>query len=120
LFGIQQLEKVRVKTKSFRQLTPSAIWKQIMRQMLYWNENRALEQNQEISIRRTYNDMPSPNSGPRNQPPPGHGLYAQRNAAIPQSTISPPTLNTEQEIPGISNVLSKETIKDYMYRSMLK
>ncbi|KAA6390956.1 MAG: hypothetical protein EZS28_013514, partial [Streblomastix strix] len=30
LFGIQQLGKARVKTKRFRQLTPSAIWKQKM------------------------------------------------------------------------------------------
>ncbi|KAA6378700.1 MAG: hypothetical protein EZS28_025775, partial [Streblomastix strix] len=49
-----------------------------------------------------------------------HGLYAQRNAAIPQSTIFPPILNTEQEIPGIPNVLTKETIKDHMHKWMLK
>ncbi|KAA6364297.1 MAG: hypothetical protein EZS28_040177 [Streblomastix strix] len=64
LFGIQQLGKARVKTKRFRQLTPSAFWKQIMRPMLNQNENQDLEQNQEIQIRRTYNDMPPPNSGP--------------------------------------------------------
>ncbi|KAA6352757.1 MAG: hypothetical protein EZS28_051717 [Streblomastix strix] len=120
LLEIQQLRKVRVKTKRFRQLTPTAIRKQIMRLMLNQNENQALEQNQEIQIRRTYNDIPHPNSGPRDQPPLGYGLYAQRNAAIPQSTIFPPTLNAEQEIPGISNVLTQETIKDHMCRWMLK
>ncbi|KAA6377361.1 MAG: hypothetical protein EZS28_027111, partial [Streblomastix strix] len=120
LFGIQQLGKARVKTKRFRQLTPSAILKQVMRSMLNQNENQALGQNQEIQIRRTHDDMPPPNSGPRDQPPPGHGLYTQRNAAIPQSTIFPPTLNAEQEIPGIQNVLTKETIKEYMRRWMLK
>ncbi|KAA6382212.1 MAG: hypothetical protein EZS28_022263 [Streblomastix strix] len=57
---------------------------------------------------------------PRDQPPPGQGLYTQRNAAIPQSTIFPPTLNMEQEIPGIPNVLTKETIKDQMRRWVLK
>ncbi|KAA6399950.1 MAG: hypothetical protein EZS28_004522 [Streblomastix strix] len=34
LFGIQQQGKARVKTKGFCQLTPSAIWKQIIRPML--------------------------------------------------------------------------------------
>ncbi|KAA6360071.1 MAG: hypothetical protein EZS28_044402, partial [Streblomastix strix] len=120
LFGIQQLGKARVKTKRFRQLIPSAIWKQVMRPMLNQNENQALEQNQKIQIRRTRNGMPPPNSGPRDQSPPGHGLYAQRNTAIPQSTIFPPTLNAEQEIPGIPNILTKETIKDHMHNWMLK
>ncbi|KAA6358179.1 MAG: hypothetical protein EZS28_046294, partial [Streblomastix strix] len=120
LFGIQQLGKAKVKTKRFRQLTPSAIWKQVMRPMLNQNENQALAQNQEIQIRRTHNQMPPPNSGPRNQPPPGQGLYAQINAPIPQSTIFPPALNAEQEIPGIPNVLIKETIKDHMHKWMLK
>ncbi|KAA6357287.1 MAG: hypothetical protein EZS28_047186 [Streblomastix strix] len=120
LFRIQQLGKVGVKTKRFRQQTPSTIWKQIMRPILNQNENQAFEQNQEIQIRRTHNDMPLTNSGPRDQPPPGHGLYAQRNAAIPQSTIFPPTLNAEQEIPGIPNVLTKEIIKDLMHKWMLK
>ncbi|KAA6394170.1 MAG: hypothetical protein EZS28_010304 [Streblomastix strix] len=60
LFGIQQLGKARVKTKRFRQLTPSAIWKQMMRPMLNWNENQALQQNQETQITRTHNDMPHP------------------------------------------------------------
>ncbi|KAA6388216.1 MAG: hypothetical protein EZS28_016255, partial [Streblomastix strix] len=120
LFGIQQLGKARVKTKRFRQLTPSAIWKQVIRPMLNQNENQALGQNQEIQIRRSHDDMPPPNSGPRDQPPPGQGLYTQRNTAIPQSTIFPPTLNVEQEIPGIPNVLSKETIKEHMRRWMLK
>ncbi|KAA6399757.1 MAG: hypothetical protein EZS28_004706 [Streblomastix strix] len=64
--------------------------------------------------------MPPPGPGPRDQPPPGHGLYAQRNAAIPQSTIFPPQLNAEQEIPGIPNGLTKETIKEHMRRWMLK
>ncbi|KAA6360641.1 MAG: hypothetical protein EZS28_043833 [Streblomastix strix] len=64
--------------------------------------------------------MPPPNSGPRDQPPPGQGLYAQRNAAIPQSTIFPPALNAEQEIQRIPNVLKKETIKDHMRKWMLK
>ncbi|KAA6339732.1 MAG: hypothetical protein EZS28_052588, partial [Streblomastix strix] len=91
-----------------------------MRPMLNWNENQALEQNQEIQIRRIQDDMPPPNSGPRDQPPPGHGLYAHRNAAIPQLTIFPPTLNAEQEIPGIPNVLTKETIKDHMHKWILK
>ncbi|KAA6353536.1 MAG: hypothetical protein EZS28_050937, partial [Streblomastix strix] len=120
LFGIQKLGKARVNTIKFRQLAPSAIWKQVMRPMLNENENQALAQNQEIQIRRIQDDMPPPNSGPRDQPPPGHGIYAQRNAAIPLSTISPPTLNAEQEIPGIPNVLTKETIKDHMHRWMLK
>ncbi|KAA6361364.1 MAG: hypothetical protein EZS28_043109 [Streblomastix strix] len=120
LFGIQQLGKARVKTKRFRQLTPSAIWKQVMRLMLNQNENQSLEQNQEIQMRRTNNDMPPPNSGPRDQPPPGHGLSAKRNSAIPQSTIFPSNLNAEQEIPGISNVLTKETIKDHMHKWILK
>ncbi|KAA6380049.1 MAG: hypothetical protein EZS28_024423 [Streblomastix strix] len=120
LFGIQQLGKVRVNTKGFRQLTPSAIWKQIIRPMLNQNKNQALEQNQDIQTRRTYNDMPPPSSGPRDQPPPSHGLYAQRNVAIPQSTIFPPALNSEQEIPGIPNVLTKETIREHMRRQMLK
>ncbi|KAA6390572.1 MAG: hypothetical protein EZS28_013904 [Streblomastix strix] len=119
LFGIQQLGKARVKTKRFRQLTPSAIWKQVMRPMLNYNENQAQVQNQEIQIWIIQDDMPPPNSGPRDQPPPGHGLYVQRNAAIPQSTIFPPTLNVEQEIPGIPNILTKETIKDHMHRWML-
>ncbi|KAA6358287.1 MAG: hypothetical protein EZS28_046186, partial [Streblomastix strix] len=66
------------------------------------------------------NDMSPPNSGPRDQPPPGQGLYAQRNTAIPQSTIFPPALNAEQEIPGIPNVLTKETIKDHTHKWMLK
>ncbi|KAA6361939.1 MAG: hypothetical protein EZS28_042535 [Streblomastix strix] len=120
LFGTQQLGNARIKTKRFRQFTPSAIWKQIMRPMLNQNENQALEQNQEIQTRRTYNDMPPPSSGPRDQPRPGHGLYAQRNVAIPQSTIFLPTLKAEQQTPGIPNVLTKVTIKDHMLRWMLK
>ncbi|KAA6391900.1 MAG: hypothetical protein EZS28_012574 [Streblomastix strix] len=120
LIGIQQQGKTRVRTKRFRQLIPSSIWKQVMRPILNQNEIQALVQNQGIQIRRTQDDMPPPNSGPRDQPPPGHGLYAQRNAAIPQSTIFPPTLNAEQEIPGIPNVLTKEIIKDHMHKWMLK
>ncbi|KAA6390378.1 MAG: hypothetical protein EZS28_014096 [Streblomastix strix] len=120
LFGIQQLAKARVKTKRIRQLTPSAIWKQVMRPMLNYNENQALGQNQEIQIRITHDDMPPPNSGPRDQPPPGQGLHAQRNAAIPQSAIFPLVLSVDQEIPGIPNVLTKETIKDHMHKWMLK
>ncbi|KAA6389601.1 MAG: hypothetical protein EZS28_014870 [Streblomastix strix] len=120
LFGIQQLGKARVKTKRFRQLTPSAIWKQVMRPMLNQNENQALAQNQEIQIRRIHDDMPPPNSGPREQPPPDQGLYTQRNTAIPQSAILPPALNAEQEIPGIPNILTKETIKEHMRSWMLK
>ncbi|KAA6381191.1 MAG: hypothetical protein EZS28_023283 [Streblomastix strix] len=119
LFGIQQLGKARVKTKRFRQLAPSAIWRQVMRPMLNQNENQALAQNHEIQ-HRIQDDMPHPGPGPRDQPPPGHGLYAQRNAAIPQSTIFPPTLNAEQETPGIPNILTKETIKDHMHKWMLK
>ncbi|KAA6362168.1 MAG: hypothetical protein EZS28_042305, partial [Streblomastix strix] len=92
----------------------------VMRPMLNQNENQALAQNHEIQIRRTHDDMPPPNSGPRDQPPPGHGLYTQRNTAIPQSTIFPPALNAEQEIPGIPNILTKETIKEHMRRWMLK
>ncbi|KAA6352839.1 MAG: hypothetical protein EZS28_051634 [Streblomastix strix] len=120
MFGIQQLGNARVKTYRFRKLTPSAIWKQVMRPMLNQNENQALEQNYEIQISRTHDYMPPPNSGPRDQPPPGQGLYAQGNAAIPQSTIFPPALNAEQEIPGIPNILTKETIKDHMHKWMLK
>ncbi|KAA6375045.1 MAG: hypothetical protein EZS28_029429 [Streblomastix strix] len=119
LFGIQQLGKARVKTKRFRQLAPSAIWKQVMRPMLNQNEIPALAQKQEIQI-RIQDDMPPPNSGPRDQPPPIHELYAQRNAAIPQSTIFPSTLNAKQESPKILNVLTKETIKDHMHKWMQK
>ncbi|KAA6394264.1 MAG: hypothetical protein EZS28_010208 [Streblomastix strix] len=96
--------KIRVKTKRFRQLTPSAIWKQVMRPMLNQNKNQTFAQNQEFQIKRIQDDIPPPNSGPRDQPPPGHRLYAQRNAAIPHSIIFPPTLNAEQEIPGINNI----------------
>ncbi|KAA6368395.1 MAG: hypothetical protein EZS28_036078, partial [Streblomastix strix] len=119
LFGIQQLGKARVKTKWFRQLTPSAIWKQIMRPMLNQNENQALEQNQEVQIARTHNDMPPPNSGLWGQPPSGQGPigpFAPRNATIPQSTIFPPALNEQQEILEFPNLLTKETIKDHMRR----
>ncbi|KAA6368286.1 MAG: hypothetical protein EZS28_036186, partial [Streblomastix strix] len=120
LFEIQQLGKVRVKTKRFRKQISSTNLKQIMRPMLNQNENQALAQNQEIQIRRIHDDMPPPGSGPRDQPPPGHGLYTQGNAVIPRSTIFPPTLNAEQEIPGIPNILTKETIKDHMHKWMLK
>ncbi|KAA6332307.1 MAG: hypothetical protein EZS28_053294 [Streblomastix strix] len=44
LFGIQQLGNARVKTKRFRQLTPSAIWKQVMRPIINKNENQGLDQ----------------------------------------------------------------------------
>ncbi|KAA6371489.1 MAG: hypothetical protein EZS28_032985 [Streblomastix strix] len=120
LFGIQQLGKARVKTKIFRQLTPSTIWKQTMRPMLNQNENHALEQNQEIQITRTQNDILPPNSGLRGQPPPGQGTYTPRNVAIPLTTIFPPVLNAEQEMPEIPNVMTKEIIKNHMYRLMLK
>ncbi|KAA6363033.1 MAG: hypothetical protein EZS28_041440 [Streblomastix strix] len=120
LFGIQQLGKARVKTKRFHQFTPSAFWKQIMRPKLNQNKNQALNQNFEILIKRSHNDMLLPNSRPRDYLPPGHELYAQRNAAIPQSTIFPPTLNAEQKIPGIPNILTKETIKDNMHKSKQK
>ncbi|KAA6396585.1 MAG: hypothetical protein EZS28_007895 [Streblomastix strix] len=75
--------------------------------MLHQNENLALEQYQEIQIRRTYNDMPPPNTGPRDQHPPGQGLYAQRNAAIPQSAIFPHTLDADQQIRGFPNARTK-------------
>ncbi|KAA6310676.1 MAG: hypothetical protein EZS28_056271 [Streblomastix strix] len=88
--------------------------------MLNQNENQVLAQNQEIQIWRIQDDMPPPNSGPRDQPPPGHGLYAQRNTAIPLSTIFPPTLNAEQDIPGIPNVLTIKTIIDHVHKCMLK
>ncbi|KAA6360241.1 MAG: hypothetical protein EZS28_044233 [Streblomastix strix] len=123
LFGIQHLSQERVKTKRFRQLTPSAIWKRIMRPMLNQNENQALAQNQEIQIRRIQDDMPPPNSGQRGQPPPRQrltGPYASRNAVIPQTMIFPHTLKTEQKIPEIPNIMTKETIKDHMHRWMLK
>ncbi|KAA6396344.1 MAG: hypothetical protein EZS28_008129 [Streblomastix strix] len=64
LFGIQQLGHGRVKTKRFRQLTPSAFWKQIMRPMLNQNENQALEQNQETQVERSQ----APDRGPNNMP----------------------------------------------------
>ncbi|KAA6368786.1 MAG: hypothetical protein EZS28_035687, partial [Streblomastix strix] len=82
--------------------TQQAIWKQIMRPMLNQNQNQAFEQNQEIQITRTHNDMLPPNSVPRGQPPTGQGPtgpHALRNAAIPQSTIFPPALNAEQKNP---------------------
>ncbi|KAA6392777.1 MAG: hypothetical protein EZS28_011700 [Streblomastix strix] len=120
LFGIQQLGKARVKTKRFRKLSPLTIWKQIMRPMLDQNEIHALEQNQKIQIRRTHENMPPPNSGPHDKPPPDQGLYALRKTAIPQLTIFPPTLNAEQEIPGIPNILIKETNKDQMQKWLLK
>ncbi|KAA6367145.1 MAG: hypothetical protein EZS28_037327 [Streblomastix strix] len=91
-----------------------------MRPMLNQDENKALKQNQEIQIRRTHNDMPPPNSGPRDQPQPGHGLHAHINAAIQQSTISLATLSAEQEISVIPNVLTKESIKDHMRKRMLQ
>ncbi|KAA6402915.1 MAG: hypothetical protein EZS28_001556 [Streblomastix strix] len=112
--------KEGVKTKKFRQLTPSAIWNQIKRPVLNQNESQAFELNQEAQIARTQNDMSPPNAGPRDWSPPDHGLCTQRNAVIPQSTIFPPALNAEQEIPGIPNELTKETIKDQMRRWMLK
>ncbi|KAA6358394.1 MAG: hypothetical protein EZS28_046079, partial [Streblomastix strix] len=120
LFGIQQLGKARVKTKRFRQLAPSAIWKRIMRPMLNQNEILALEQNQKIEILRTRNYVPPPNQGPRGQHPPRQGLNSQRNVSIPQSTIFPPTLNAEQKKPGIPNLLVKEAFKDHMRKWMQK
>ncbi|KAA6371700.1 MAG: hypothetical protein EZS28_032772, partial [Streblomastix strix] len=98
LFGIQQLGKARVKTKRFRQLTPSAIWKQIMRPMLNQSENKALELNQETQIPITNSNMQPSNARPRGQPPPGQGpnstIYIPRNAVRHQARILPPTLNT--------------------------
>ncbi|KAA6381495.1 MAG: hypothetical protein EZS28_022978 [Streblomastix strix] len=61
--------------------------------------------------------------GPRGQPPPGQGptgQYIPRNTQIPEATIFAPPLNTEQEIPDIPNVMTKETIKGHMRRWMLK
>ncbi|KAA6401943.1 MAG: hypothetical protein EZS28_002532 [Streblomastix strix] len=120
LIGIQQLGIATVKIKRFRQLIPSAIWKQVMGPRQNQNENQTLEQNQEIQIKRTYNNISHSDSGPRDQPPSGQGLYAQRNAAIPLSTIFPLTLNAEQEISEIPNILTKETFKNYMLTWMLK
>ncbi|KAA6396227.1 MAG: hypothetical protein EZS28_008250, partial [Streblomastix strix] len=94
-----------------------------MRPILNQNKNQALEQNQEIQNMRKYNDMITPNSGPRRQPPPGQrstGLYTTRNAARPQAKIFQPALKAEQEKPEISNVMTKETNKDHMHRQMLK
>ncbi|KAA6363699.1 MAG: hypothetical protein EZS28_040774, partial [Streblomastix strix] len=104
LFGIQQQGQGRVRTKNFRQLTQSAIWKQIIRPMITQNENQTLEHNHEAQIAIAYNDMPSPNSEPRDRPPPGRGQtgpYTLRYAMISQTTIFPPSLITEQEIPEI-------------------
>ncbi|KAA6383278.1 MAG: hypothetical protein EZS28_021196 [Streblomastix strix] len=109
LFGIQLMSHASVKTKRFRQLSPSATQKQIMRPMLNQNEIQTLGQNQE-----KHNNMPPPNSGPRGQPPPGQGPSRPNtsgNAAIPQETIFPPVLNIEQEISEILNIMVKETIK---------
>ncbi|KAA6358765.1 MAG: hypothetical protein EZS28_045708 [Streblomastix strix] len=123
LFEIQQLGQTRIKTKKYRQLTPSAIWKQIMRPMLNKNENKALEQNQETQITKAHNDTPPPSSEPRGQSPLGHGLTrpnTPRNVVRPQAIIFPLALKTEQEIPEISNVMTMETINDAMHRWMLK
>ncbi|KAA6392914.1 MAG: hypothetical protein EZS28_011562 [Streblomastix strix] len=106
MFGIQLLGKIRVKTKRFRQLTPSTIWKQIMRPMLNQNRKQALEKSQEIQITKTHIDMSPPNSGLRGQLPLGQGpmeLYVPKNAVIQQESISHPAFNTEQEIPKIAN-----------------
>ncbi|KAA6369588.1 MAG: hypothetical protein EZS28_034886 [Streblomastix strix] len=94
-----------------------------MKLLLNKNGNQAAKQNQETQTSGKQNNMPSLNSGPRGQPPPRQeptGLYASINAAIPQSTIFPPALSTEQEIPEIPNVLTKETIKDHKHKWMLK
>ncbi|KAA6383945.1 MAG: hypothetical protein EZS28_020528 [Streblomastix strix] len=123
LFGIQQLGNARVRTKRFRLLTPSANWKQIIGPMINQNEIQTLEKNYEIQIKRTNNDMPPPNSGPLGQSPSGQGPtrpYAQRITVKLQTMIFPPTLNTEQEIPEIQNVMTKETIKDHLPKWMLK
>ncbi|KAA6376754.1 MAG: hypothetical protein EZS28_027719 [Streblomastix strix] len=120
LFGIQLVGQSRVKTTKYRQLTPPANWKQIMKPIIDQNENQALEQSQETQIIFAINNMSPSNAGPRDQPPPGHVLYAQRNAAIPQSTVFPPALIAEQEIPEIPNVITKDIIKDHMHKWMLK
>ncbi|KAA6364952.1 MAG: hypothetical protein EZS28_039523 [Streblomastix strix] len=91
--------------------------------MLDQNENQALEQNLETQITTAHIDLPPPNSAPRGQPLPGQrltGPYASRNAVIRQTMISPHALNTEQKIPEIPNIMTKETIKDHMHRWMLK
>ncbi|KAA6377502.1 MAG: hypothetical protein EZS28_026972, partial [Streblomastix strix] len=67
LFGILQLRKIRVKTKRFRQLTPSVIWNKVTRPILNQNENQGLEKTQEIQIRRTHENMPLLNSGTRDE-----------------------------------------------------
>ncbi|KAA6388652.1 MAG: hypothetical protein EZS28_015824 [Streblomastix strix] len=64
LFGLQQQGKTMVKTKRSRQLAPSAIWKQVMRQMLNQIENLVLEQNQETQNQIANNGMSQPNAGP--------------------------------------------------------
>ncbi|KAA6378447.1 MAG: hypothetical protein EZS28_026027, partial [Streblomastix strix] len=123
LFGVLQLGKGRVKTKIFRYLTSLVTWKQIMRPMLNQNENQAFEQNQETQIIGTQNDMLPLNAGSLVQPPFGQGptgSHAPRNAVRPQATIFFPALNIEQEISEISNVMTKETVKDHIHRWMSK
>ncbi|KAA6380700.1 MAG: hypothetical protein EZS28_023774 [Streblomastix strix] len=122
-FGILQRSQAGVKTKRYHQLTPQAIRKQIMRPMLHQKENLVLEQNQETQITIVNNDMPPPNSGPRGQSQPEQGSTGPctpRNAARLQAMIFPPASNAEQEIPEISNMMTKETIKDHMHKWMLK
>ncbi|KAA6363794.1 MAG: hypothetical protein EZS28_040679, partial [Streblomastix strix] len=94
LFGILQLGKARVKTKRFRQPTPSAIWREVMGPMLYQNENQALEQNQEI----------------QNQ------ANIRRYATSELRTARLASARSWTEIPGIPNVLTKETIKNLMHK----
>ncbi|KAA6359449.1 MAG: hypothetical protein EZS28_045023, partial [Streblomastix strix] len=71
LFGVQLLGQGSVNTRKFRQLTPSAIRKQIMRPMVNQNQNQALEQNQETQNTIANNDISPPIARPRGQPPPG-------------------------------------------------
>ncbi|KAA6396870.1 MAG: hypothetical protein EZS28_007601 [Streblomastix strix] len=104
LFGIEQLGKARTKTKKISPLNTICT--------LETNNETQVELARERSLRI------KPRR-PRGQPPQGLRPtvpYVPRSAAIPQTTIFPPALYAEQEIPKIPNVMKKETIKDHIHK----